>query len=318
MENYRKSDYFERIKAFEQLKLREQELKNREFRLEIQEKLLSQDQKIEVYHSELKAEIHDLREKYGSLKEFLVAELAKVNAKYDKEILQIKSTIQDFRVQIKEQFLDMKHQFGQEILRIDRNAMQTVNELQKYAQQVEHYRKESEYIQREAQQMQRDAKFILKRANHQYEKVAWHSRKMKDQLDSYQGKMQVDFQKQKLLLDEITLAQHNKLKDICFEKMGSEILQKEVMQRINTEKSRVEMTKKDIQVLHQKISTERNMMKYQFSNQQRILNLENQLTFAKEKLLHQSNRMELQKREASIINMYQSLDDRYERNKYKK
>ena len=235
--SYRKSDYFERLKAFDDLRQREQDVREREFRLEVNEKLLSQDQKIEAYRAELKLDIQDLKEKFSSIREYMLDQFAKITQKFDTEILQIKGSILDLKTRVKEEILDVRHQIKEEVLRLDRNAMQMVNQLERYAKQVEHYRKESEYIKREANQMRRDANFILKRANHQYEKVEWQGKKLKDQLDYYQGKMYVDFQKQKLLLDKITMDQHHALQNIAFERQGTEILQQNLLGRMQVQQA---------------------------------------------------------------------------------
>lgn len=314
MKGYNRGKQFEQQKAEEERKRKERELEARQLRLELREKLLEQDQKInaqgELFQTqqfEMKQEIHELRLDHQSLKMYVETEFTKVYAKMEQELAKVHTRIDELRVAVKEEMQEMKHQFGQEILRIDRQQMEIVNGLERYAQRVEQYRKESEYIKREAMQMKRDSEFVLRRAEYQYQKVQWEEKKLKDTLESYQGKMFVEFQKQKMLLDDISMQQHYKLKDIAYERMGTEILKREMVQRVEAEKSAIASTRKDVERLHEKVQMQRSLLKYDLTNNRKIQGLEDQLFFAQEKLMHQQNRMQLMKGEQQVYRMMDNV-----------
>lgn len=296
MKKYNKANHFEKVKAEEEKRKKEQELAFREMQLEMREKLLEQDRKIDAQGMEFKKETMDIRQEvnilrldHESLKKYVESEFVKVYAKIDQEIANVTKNIEGLRVEVRQGFADMKLWVGQEINRIDNQQMKIVNALERYANQVQHYRKESEYIKKEANQMQRDAKFILQRADHQYKKVQYEEKKLLDTLKSYQGKMAVNFEKQKMLLDDISLKQHYALRDIGIGKMGVQVMQKELSTRATLERERISSAKRELQTIQNNISRERSLLKYDLSNQKKISALEDKLKVTQDKLTYWKN-----------------------------
>lgn len=286
---YNRGNYIEQQRAIQEHKDRERDLKLQEIQIQMERRLLDQDQKIVAYRMELKDDIQQVKEQFSSLREYVVETFVRVNEKFDKEILHINKNI-----------MDMKQQFGGEILRLDANQNRAMNALEKYANQVQQYKKDSEQIVREAKHMRKESEFILKRADHHFKKVALREQKVEQSLERFQGKMQTDFLKQKLMLDAITQQQHNALKDMAYEKMGGEIMKTEMSSRMESERKEMQLKLRDVQRLEEKVTTARSLMRYDLATSEKVQNLNNQLHLARERSMHQGNKMELMQRQHEI------------------
>lgn len=318
-DNYTRSQEFEKQQFLEIVKKREDELDFRELKQDLQEKVHEQDIKISDVREEGKEEriqirmemiegFSQIKEKVALLEKDLITYKAYVSEKFSqleisffKEVANLKELITTVRFELKQELSDTKLQFGQEILRIDKQQLQIIDRLQDYENKIKAFSIEMGQIKNAAERFAIRGEDMLNKANTVYQRHRTEISKVSNELNVALERMSLREQSfsnrvgaAKIKLDEISNQQYLALKDIAHERIGINMLRQDYSQRSALENQKMQNLLNEKRRLSQKISQD-------ITRGREVENLQHRLFMTEENLRHTSNRASLMQQEASII-----------------
>ncbi len=331
--NYARSDEFERQQHQEQTRKKEDELNNRIFKQDVREqiheqdnKILQQDKKILEVADEAKQDrflirsevregfiqvdkkfqymgdqITRLEGEFNSFKGYVAQKFSHLEVTFLKEINVVKELVQRLRVDVKEEFANVKLSFGKEILRMDKQQLGIIDRLGKYENQVRAYSFEMMRYKNEAERFAIRGEDMLNRSNtiHQRHKVVLSQSSNElniglQQMALHKMSFANTVGEAKLRLDQISQDQHFALKDMAYERIGINMLRQEYDQRVTLEKEKMQNLLLQQKHLEEKMRTAQ-------SKGEQVEGLKHQLHITKENLAYTTHRANLMRQENSMV-----------------
>ena len=323
---YTRSDEYEKQQFQKKIEQKEEELEVREFRQEVNERILGQDQNILGIQSEMREGFQETNNRFlqmeykmmqmqqefqqglmkvmetiHSLKAYFDERINRLEIHIERELANVREIISGLRVELKQDIANTKLQFGQEIMRIDKQQQQIVGKLAHYEAKMKGFTAEMAKMRHDAQRFAWEGQKVLERAHVLYQRHKVEMTQMGGQLDLNIQRIAVSKQefantvgRSRLMMDKITQDQYLALKDIGYERMGVEMLRQDYQQRQRNDELKLQSIQQDIRHTEQ-------MIQEKLSRGEQVAGLNHQLTMSREKHAHTQQRLSLLREETSMM-----------------
>lgn len=316
---YDQSEEFEKRKYQDQVKKQKEELEIENLKLDLDKHLFEQDQAIYEVKKEaeedrhhIRLEMHDgfskvddkflhLEKDIATFKGFVIEKFARVETQFAKEIGHVKDLVSNLRVEVKQELADTKVMFGKEIVRLDKQQLKIVGQLQDYEAKVRAFATEVEKAKLHAEKVAMRGEEMLNRANTIYQS---HKAEMTvlssnlstglQQMALYKSDFALSVGKAKLKMDELSNDHYVALKSIAMEKAGVNMLRQDFQQRYENQQLKMQKLVDEKRQLNEKINEN-------LSRGREVEGLRHQLYMTQENLRYADNRANLMRQEYSLL-----------------
>ncbi len=317
--DYVRSDEFEQQSHQKEVEKQKNELEIRGMKQEMRERLFESEKQTFENKVELKEELGSFKEEVrteftrvsdklmqleGSvitLRAYVDTRFSQMEVMFHKAIAEVKEMIGNLRVELKTEISDMKVAFSKEIVRLDRQQLKIISQMEKYEATIAKFTQDMRSIKIEAQKMAMRGEHMLNRANVVYQKHQAQMYRMSKDIEVGLKEISVskkDFAntvgRAKLMMDKVANDQYLTLKDIAHEKVGVEMLRSDHSSRVKLENQRLQGLVKDKTNLEQKI-------RLNLNNYSKVQQLQHRLFMTKENLQHSQNRYNILNQEQSVF-----------------
>lgn len=311
--SYARSDEYEKQEFVHQVKKKEEELENREFQLSVREEVREireegrQDRNrfqtaMNNFIDKVIDRILQLEEKVSSISEFVKVKFAEMDARITKELAKVSETIIALHYEVKEEMSGMRLQIGQEILRVDKQAMQMVGKLQEYEANLKSFSADMRQIKLEAERYSIRAEDLLAKASNLYHRHRTDMDKIGKDIEINMQKMSLHDQsfsnkvgQAKLLMDELSLEQYHTLKQIGHERLGIGLLRSDYENRIQMDELKMQNLIAEKRRLEERINTN-------IRHKQDVSQLQHSVFMKDEELHYTKSRLDMVRQENALIN----------------
>lgn len=319
-EDYNRSDEYEKIEFAQANRKKADELELREIRQEVNEKAFEQDVKIHYFREEAKEDRYQIRAEMSegftlikdklvlvernvlSLEAYMKEKLSALELSFFKELETLKGVVTNLRVELKQDIGETRLQFGQEILRVDKQQMKIVDNLRSYEHKIRSFGVEMRKIRVDAERFNMRGEAMLEKAQiaHQRHKadIKVVSNEISTSLEKIAIKEEGFATKVSSVwtrMDQVTEDNRMALKQAAVERMGTEYLRQDHQSNLNAEKVKMDAFLKEKNHLLQRIQSEG-------AHSRDIASLNHRLNQTQSNLTHSQNRHNLLRQEMSIFN----------------
>lgn len=317
--SYARSDEFEKQDFEKYTQKKKDELEIRELKVEVNEQLFAQERKItegldnaKSERFEIRMELRDgfanvdtrfmkIEGEFADYRAYVSEKFSNLELHFLKEIGALKEFIGNVRLELKSENNEMKLQFGQEVLRLDKQQVQIVDRMQKYENQVKGFSIDMTKLKIEAERFAMRGEDVLNKANTIYQRHKADMHVAGSELKMGLQKMAVKNEafsntvaSAQLRLDEISKEQYFALKDMAHERIGINMLRQDYDQRQAVENEKAQKLLAETRHIEDRI-------KERISRGQEVGALNHQLHVTRENLAFTSHRADLMRQESSMV-----------------
>lgn len=324
--SYARTDEFERQEHEKKVQKKTDELDKVEFQLGVQKEIFEQHKKIHEVQIEGERERYKIREEmakgflrvgemfqefskrlttiegdFAAFKGYVAEKFTSLELKLSKEIANNRELIGQLRIDVKEEFVNVKQQFGKEILRLDKQQLTIVDRLQKFENQIKAFsidmgklRNEAERFSIRGEKLFAKAEILNARHSVLIEKTSNELNLGLKTIAVHKESFANSVGAAKLKMEEISNDQYFALKDMAYERVGIEMMRQDHTQRVALETEKMNGLIKD------KKSIENNIQ-LRLSMGRETEGLRHQLHMTQENLNYTQNRANLMRQESNIV-----------------
>lgn len=314
--DYSRSEEFEKMQFQEEVKKKREGLEIREIKQEMSEHLLAQDKQIFQFKTDVKDDLNKVwdgfqlvHEKFMllekdllTLKGYVSEKFTQLEVMFTKEISNIKELITTIRFELKEEISDTKLQFGQEVLRLDRQQLQIVDRLEQYGNKMQAFSNEIAKVKIDAEKFSIRGEKMLNMATTIYQRHKAEISKASNEFGVALQQMAIHKEgfankvgKAKLKMDEISNRQYLALKEIALEKVGVNALRENYQNKLALGEERIRNLNKEQRSLKQQIQTQQ-------AFGLKIQSIQHQLHMSQERERYASNQNNIIRQESALVN----------------
>lgn len=324
--SYARTDEFERQQHEKKVQKINEGLENKTFQLDVRQQIFNQDKMIHEVQMEGRVERFKIREEmaqgflkvadmfrafadelgkikedFTSFKGYVAEKFNCLEIKLTKEIANNRELIGQLRMDVKEEFVNVKQQFGKEILRLDKQQLTIVDRLQKFENQIKAFSIDMGKLRNEAERFSIRGEKLFAKAEIMNARHRVLIEKTSNELNL--GIKTIAVHKEsfansvgaaKLKMEEISNDQYFALKDMAYERVGIEMMRQDHTQRVALE------TEKMNGLIKEKKNIESNIQ-LRLSMGREAEGLRHQLHMTQENLNYTQNRANLMRQESSIV-----------------
>ncbi len=325
-ERYARSDEYEKQQEEEKSRKQREELERERNENEMERRFLNQDRQILDLTHEVREEVRDIKTGLAQLGE----QLLKQELEFKTALLQVMQTVTDLksyvdekittlqihmseqlsacremitmlRAETQETLATTKLQFGQEVLRIDRQQGTIINQIEGYHNQLKSVSLQVEKVRLEGQRNKTETYAMFERAQTLYERNRIEMQSQSSQIGLELKEIAVqrgDFAnsvgRAKIMLDHQAHELDMNIRSLGYEKMGIEAARQDFQVRQDSEHTKGQMLRQDIAHQNQ-------MLQERISRGEQVEGLRHQIHMNQGKLAYSEQRLGMLRQENSFI-----------------
>lgn len=316
---YNEADMFEKREHFEKVKKKEEELTIRGLKQEVAEELLDHKTTILEHKYETRNEFMSIRQEMSegfmkvkenllmlaqdmmTFKTYVVEKFSTLELAFMNEMNNMKMMLKDVHTELKQEISQTKLQFGQEILRIDRQQLTIIDKMRDYEAKVRAFGLEVMKVKMDAERFAMRGQEMLSKAQILQERHKVEVMQLSKDINLSLEKMAVREEgfankvgSAKIQMEHISNQQYLALKDMAFERIGINALREDYQKRVTLEETKIARLNDQQRNILQQIQTEQ-------AHGREISGLQHQLSMTKEDARHSQHQLSMYQQEAAQV-----------------